>query len=194
LLGGAIGGLTALVAQALARPLGAAANDPNDIVLGGANSTSTDTYILTSVAQGFSVESTGDNGIGLSAFASGPSDKTTYGVYAATYSATGAGVAGRSVSGTGVMGFIDGSGTPTAAYLTGVLGYTGEQLGRSSVGVHGTSIEGRGGVFKGAVAQLRLMPSETSSHPAAGARGDLFADNAGRLWFCKGGTTWKQLA
>ena len=28
----------------------------------------------------------------------------------------------------------------------------------------------------------------------SGAIGDLFVDRGGRLWFCKGGTTWKQLA
>ena len=92
------------------------------------------------------------------------------------------------------MGFIEGSGTPATTRVTGVLGYTGEQLGASSVGVRGTSIDGRGGVFKGAVAQLRLVPSGASIHPSFGVRGDQFADKAGRLWFCNGGTSWKQLA
>ena len=29
---------------------------------------------------------------------------------------------------------------------------------------------------------------------AHGVRGDLYVDKSGRLWFCKGGSTWKQLA
>jgi hypothetical protein len=33
-----------------------------------------------------------------------------------------------------------------------------------------------------------------TSHPGSGAKGDLFVDTSGRLWFCKGGMSWKQLA
>ena len=40
----------------------------------------------------------------------------------------------------------------------------------------------------------RLSPSTAASHPDSGAAGDLFVDKTGRLWFCKGGATWKQLA
>jgi hypothetical protein len=52
----------------------------------------------------------------------------------------------------------------------------------------------RGGLFAGKVAQVRLLPSSSASHPSSGSLGDLFLDKGGRLWFCKGGTTWKQLA
>lgn len=58
-----------------------------------------------------------------------------------------------------------------------------------------TSGMGRAGVFQGGVAQVRLVPSTLGpTHPTTGARGDLFCDKYGRLWFCKGGTTWTQLA
>jgi hypothetical protein len=53
---------------------------------------------------------------------------------------------------------------------------------------------GRGGIFTGGKAQLKLHPSSASTHPTKGQRGDLFVDKSGRLWFCKGGTNWKQLA
>jgi len=54
----------------------------------------------------------------------------------------------------------------------------------------------RGSVFSGTRAQIRLMPSEASTHPKSGRRGDLFVDSAGRLWFCRSGgkaATWKQV-
>jgi hypothetical protein len=61
-------------------------------------------------------------------------------------------------------------------------------------GVQGESVNGRGGLFTGKVAQVRLLPSTAATHPASGLAGDLFVDASARLWFCKGGTTWKQLA
>jgi hypothetical protein len=43
-------------------------------------------------------------------------------------------------------------------------------------------------------AQLRLTPSAAANHPASGVLGDLFLDKGKRLWFCKGGKEWKQIA
>jgi len=60
-------------------------------------------------------------------------------------------------------------------------------------GVHGTSTAGRGGIFAGGAAQIQLAPAG-ATHPKTGQRGDLYADNAGRLWYCKGSTTWHQIA
>lgn len=58
-----------------------------------------------------------------------------------------------------------------------------------------TSGMGRAGVFQGGVAQVRLVPSAIgATHPISGARGDLFCDKFGSLWFCKGATTWVKLA
>ena len=57
------------------------------------------------------------------------------------------------------------------------------------------STQGRGGVFKGGKAAVQLTPSTTaSSHPSKGQAGDLFVDKTNRLWFCKGGKSWHQLA
>ena len=61
-------------------------------------------------------------------------------------------------------------------------------------GVYGDSALGRGGHFRGKKAQVKLEPSAAATHPASGQRGDLFVDKSGRLWFCKGGTTWVKLA
>jgi hypothetical protein len=63
-----------------------------------------------------------------------------------------------------------------------------------NTGVYGHATQGRGGVFRGTTAQVRLIPSTAATHPAAGALGDLFLDKNKRLWFCKGGSTWKQIA
>ncbi len=67
----------------------------------------------------------------------------------------------------------------------------------SGPGIQASSSRGRGGVFSGsAAAQIQLSPGK-SSHPKSGARGDLYADSAGRLWFCKKSgsrATWHQIA
>jgi hypothetical protein len=60
-------------------------------------------------------------------------------------------------------------------------------------GVHATSTSGRGGIFGGAAAQIQLTPAG-ATHPKSGQRGDLYADTTGRLWYCKGSTTWHQIA
>jgi hypothetical protein len=57
-----------------------------------------------------------------------------------------------------------------------------------------TGGSGRGTVLIGETAPARLAPGTLSTHPASGATGDLYLDKSARLWFCKGGTTWKQLA
>jgi hypothetical protein len=62
-------------------------------------------------------------------------------------------------------------------------------------GLHATSTAGRGGIFAGAAAQIQLTPAG-ASHPRSGQRGDLYADAAGRLWYCKatGSAAWHQIA
>ena len=117
----------------------------------------------------------------------------------ATCGGSGNGVFGEvtNTSGTGnaVLGIHKGPGNavfgykPTGAAGDAVVGYS--QTGR---GVFGVSTNGRGGAFSGKKAQVQLQASAATTHPGTGARGDLFVDNSGRLWFCKGSTTWKQLA
>ena len=107
--------------------------------------------------------------------------QTGEGVRGDSGGATVAGVVGHSyASATGVVG-ITGASEPAVPAKTGVFGYSGEAGGRR-------------GQFAGQAAQIRLRPSSAMSHPLSGALGDLFLDKKKRLWFCKGGTTWKQLA
>jgi hypothetical protein len=92
----------------------------------------------------------------------------------------------------GLHGFSGGISPTDGPLNTGVYGAAVGTT--SSVGVRGESTSGRGGSFVGKLAQLRLAPSSATTHPHSGAKGDLFVDSKTRLWFCKGGTTWKQLA
>lgn len=41
---------------------------------------------------------------------------------------------------------------------------------------------------------MKLQPGSPATHPTTGQAGDLYVDKSIRLWFCKGGTAWKQLA
>ena len=101
-------------------------------------------------------------------------------------------VLGWSNGGVGLHGF-SGAINPTDGPLnTGVYGAASGSS--ASTGVVGASESGRGGSFSGKLAQLRLAPSSATSHPHSGQKGDFFVDSKTRLWFCKGGTTWKQLA
>jgi hypothetical protein len=64
----------------------------------------------------------------------------------------------------------------------------------SGVAIAANSAKGAAGKFTGHSAQIVLVPSSLASHPASGTAGALFVDKSKRLWFCKGGTTWRQLA
>jgi hypothetical protein len=63
-----------------------------------------------------------------------------------------------------------------------------------NVGVLGESPGGRGGVFAGGSAAVRLVPMDQAGPPTLGERGDLAVDNAGSLWFCRGDVDWVKLA
>ena len=92
-------------------------------------------------------------------------------------------------AGRGVWGEI----TNLASSASGVLGST---IGKGA-GVEGASGKGRGGVFSGKVAQVRLKPSSAATHPTTGSAGDLFVDASNRLWFCTASgnpATWTRLA
>jgi len=150
------------------------------------------------------------DGTGLNAAASGAgiavrgTSQSSYGVYGQSKSLTG--ISGLCIPGIGVEGAGGDIGTvgasvngPNSGQGTGLLGISGistlpARSTRTDIGVMGVSAHGRGGVFTGPVAQVRLTASTATSHPSSGARGDLFVDKSGRLWFCKGGASWKQLA
>jgi len=107
-------------------------------------------------------------------------------VLAGTNTNSGAGVAGTNTgSGSGVAGINAGNG-PGVSALNSSTG----------PGLQATSAHGRGGIFSGAIAQIQLNPG-AASHPRSGRRGDLYADDNGRLWYCKktGATAlWHQIA
>ena len=121
-------------------------------------------------------------------------------VYATTQG-TGNGVFGEATrtdaGANGVLGIARGAGNSVFGFKPGgvagdaVVGYSQTANSR---GVLGLSTNGRGGAFSGKQAQVQLLASTATTHPSSGARGDLFVDNSGRLWFCKGSTTWRQLA
>jgi len=92
-------------------------------------------------------------------------------------------------TGQGVWGEINDS-LKTQAAVIGTTEGTGPAI-------EGRSVLGRGGVFKGKKAQIRLVASTATTKPSTGSRGDLFVDASGRLWYCKNGgstTGWVQLA
>ena len=138
-------------------------------------------------------------GRGVFGWASNTSSGGT-GVWGQSNSGSGVGVRGYAWDGDGASGkfgtgVLGSSGSndyppPTARVYIGVMGVADSS---GSVGVYGTSPDGRGVVAAGSIAQLRLVPS-TANHPSSGLKGDLFVDKSGRLWFCKGGATWKQVS
>ena len=64
----------------------------------------------------------------------------------------------------------------------------------SGPGLEALSAKGVGALFQGKTAQVELVPSSDAAHPASGIGGQLFVDSSKRLWFCRGGTDWQQLA
>jgi len=168
--------------------------------LGTSNTATTETTI----------QNTTTNGAAFTGYGSG------FGHGVAGQSSTGAGISGSSNTGNGVYGATGGDSSavlgwsygipagsgiqghsginaiPASPANTGVFGYADQNA--SAAGVRGRSPSGRGGVFAGKLAQLRLQPSGAITHPSSGQLGDFFLDKNKRLWFCKGGTTWKQLA
>ena len=93
-----------------------------------------------------------------------------------------------SSTGTGIHGKASGGGT-------GVYGVSGDAPSAvpAQTGVFGSAPAGRGVLASGGKAQLRLVPSK-ALHPHSGQVGDLFLDKNKRLWLCKGGTAWHQIA
>jgi hypothetical protein len=120
-----------------------------------------------------------------------------------------AGVYGQSLSGTAVQGLSQFTGMYGVSVSPsgggGFAGVVGDS--DTNAGVAGFSsaasraagefthlLGGRGGLFSGNQAQIRLKPGSRGSHPHTGEAGDVYVDSRHRLWFCKGGTRWTQLA
>jgi hypothetical protein len=118
----------------------------------------------------------------------------------------GFGVSGYSKYSIGVEGSADGSSAPAiqgrnSTDGTGVkgisatlgIGVDGESS--SGIGVNGFSTDGRGAVFGGGSAQLRLLVGG-QTHPTTGLKGDLYLDSSCTLWICTAdndSTAWKQV-
>ncbi|WP_183094429.1 hypothetical protein [Nocardioides stalactiti] len=133
---------------------------------------------------------------------------TSTGVFGFSESPTGGGVSGlgarvgvegESDAGIGVRGFSQsGNGVEGKSQTKyGIRGDSRDSYGvfarsTTSVGVYGGGV--RGGTFDGSAAAARLVPRTATTHPANGLAGDLFVDASKRLWFCKGGQVWVQLA
>jgi hypothetical protein len=167
------------------------------------------TGVFGSSASGSGVQGISSSGRGV--YGQSDSDLAVYGYN----TSSGTAILGYGQDGSGVRGHTTGASTPAivghaysaAAGVTGISGPGADpslpadtgvvgiaNADPDSVGVRGISTSGRGGVFQGNLAQLRLKPSSAASHPARGQAGDLFLDHANRLWFCKAGTNWRQLA
>jgi hypothetical protein len=217
-LGAALGAAAAGLASAIARPSAALAttDDGSVIHVGDQKNAVTTTTLLKN--QGLvqtvlwvELEPTIDIPQSDSAAAIVGISSATYGVGVSGHAATGTGVIGSSGKGTGVQAICTGSGFGLEAscddnigvYSTSANGIavnaSGGEIGvlgfsRKQVGVRGESIDGRGALFIGGPAQIRLAPSSDPTHPGSGKAGDLFVDKSHRLWFCKGGTIWVKLA
>jgi hypothetical protein len=208
MLAALVGGTVAAAAASLGRPQAVSAQ-ANPVVLGGYNTATTITQITNTAAgvyafkvvgtgSGRGIEGHSDSEIGVAGYSSSGTgafgtSETGVGVYGSSDSTTKPAMTGWSFGNTtGVVGYAGPNAFPAFQPKTGVYGYADKDA--TSAGVRGSSPAGRGGIFKGGAAALRLAPSTAATHPASGQKGDLFVDSHGRLWFCKGSTSWKQLA
>jgi hypothetical protein len=207
-------GAVAVVAT-VANALPAAAGNGAPITVGAHLTGATSVTSLTNNANNadvFKAVSAGDGDalVGKSGTAYGVHGETesTYaaGVFGLNMSQTGFSIGTSGVShgtkGVGAAGWamaggcgVAGSSGPNVGTIpakVGVFGYS--EAGTAGQGVRAESPTGRGVVASGSLAQLRLIPSTQATHPSSGMIGDLFLDKNKRLWFCKGGTTWVQIA
>ncbi len=119
-------------------------------------------------------------------------------VIAAANNGTGPAIQGLAGgTGPGVYGTTTSSGSGVLALSTGTGPAVSANSARTAAGIRAASVQGRGGIFSGnAAAQVQLTPGNAAP-PRSGQMGDLYADSAGRLWFCKRSglsATWKQIA
>lgn len=108
----------------------------------------------------------------------------------------GGGVETNTVDGNGVTAHVNGSGrgvhVKSHDALASAPGIYSDCEGTGAA-IEGLGRLGRGGRFRGAKAQIQLVPGSAGNHPASGAPGDLYVDSAKRLWFCRGGVNWVQV-
>jgi hypothetical protein len=216
LLAGAAGALGIMAAEAIGKAAPARAADGDNLVLGKENHAEHQTLLILdgNADEGVLVASSdapthfplsgrntsGPGVLGHSVQGDGVWGQTDSGTGVVGLSSGGDAVFGKSVQGNGVVGLsVDFSGGSAFGGVVGdsntnagVVGFTSAP--KRGAGEFSHLGGGRGGIFTGGKAQLKLSPSSASTHPTKGQRGDLFVDKSGRLWFCKGKTTWVQLA
>ena len=76
----------------------------------------------------------------------------------------------------------------------GIWGTQNNPTATSAAVIGQAEAKGRGGQFAGGAAAVRMMPGTAATHPPTGLLGDFYVDSTSRLWFCKGGSAWHQLA
>jgi hypothetical protein len=145
-LAASLGGLAALAANAIGRPALVRANDPNDVLLGGVNTTGSRTTIRNTTT-GNAVLSLENTNFGLGLLVS---TSNAQGILATTGASTavegdsdtGYGVVGASNTGTGVWGVVGGAGNGVEGHGSG----TGVGVyGHSGIGV--ANVPAKTGVY-----------------------------------------------
>jgi len=218
LIAGAVGLATALV---LSDAESASAGSDGDVVLGGTNTTTSNTTITNTNPIGATALilhcDSSSYGSGLVATGSAYGISGTGSIYAgvagdsATAGATGVIGQSRSTSGQG-SGVFGSSGSPNGRGVSGqspgvgvygvafTLGGFEAPLPAGAIGVLGSAPEpvGIGGVFRGGSAALRLLPATAAGAPTAGTHqvGELSVSSDGNLYFCRvagAPGTWVQL-
>ncbi len=204
LLTAALGAAAATAATALGRPLGVAAVDTGTISIGGdytdvrsttslTNTTNNKTILFADMEpQGDGAQTNG--GVAITGISSAVDGAGVHG-----HSPHFSGLRGTSLDGFGVRGDCASNIGVYATSAHGVgVNAQGGHIGVYATSPGGTGISafsgsGRAGTFEGRDAQVRLIPASAAGHPHSGKPGDLFVDKHARLWFCKGGTSWRQL-
>jgi hypothetical protein len=182
-------------------------NNSNDGASAGISGASIDAQ--GNPGNGFGVQGSSGNGAGVRgvSYLDAAQTKLGNGDGVRGESGQGNGVYGKCDQGIGVRAETNGAGVPALYARNGNLGSstaTGLQAlaegiavdARSDTGiaVNAMSTSGRGGVFTGGPAPLRLMPG-AANPPANGQQvGDFYVDFAGNLWYWKGGPNWIQVA
>ena len=156
----------------------------------------TGTGVLAQSAGGTGLIAQGGTGIGVSASGASVGVAASGGFGVSASGATAVVATGQGASGVALSATANSTKPAVNSANAGAgAGVLGTSVG--GPGVRGASTTARGGVFSGGPAQVQLVPGTGASHPKGGKRGDLYADNTGRLWFCKkSGTTatWHQIA
>ena len=179
LLAAGLGGLAALAAQALGRPVPVRAADPNDVVLGATNTATTTTKIQ-NLANNSTVFRSHSSGSGIGVEGSSGSDTGVWG-----WSDSGTGVYGSTVSGTGVYAVCQ-SGTAIWGWGISHIAVYGESHATDQAATVGQSKANATGLlgYSGGGGSLPTAPARTGVYgyaaQDASARGVTGQTTAGR--------------